>query len=488
MTKPTKPVDVYVRVSRVGTREHLMSPEDQERSARSYAGSLKLKLGKVITDLDQSGGKLDRPGLQEAVQRVEAGTSGGLIVAYLDRFSRDVEQGLGLLRRIEEAGGSVYAPNMPQDTRSAEGEFQVGLWLLIAQRERRMRSEGFERAKERAIENGIPVNSRAAVGYVKSPDRTLVPDPDVAPIIRQVFELRARGEGPAALGRFLSSNGVKTSQSSTVWSKQAVYGLIRNRVYLGELRYGLDGRFVNAEAHEPIVDIATWQAAQHPNGRRLADTRSGANLLAGIFRCHACGYSLQGTKTSRGKRIYRCTRTHSGGICPEPVRTPAEPVEEAVVRAFWTLTDDMEAEGTHADTDADVGALRGALDTAEQRLIQALSPDVQDAAGDGWASMMRERRAARDEAAEALGRALALSTRTLPAPETLRATWERMTTEERRELLSLRLDCVTLRRDGTMTIYPAGTGPAELPRRGFRQGPRLYPFPDTPRGARTLTL
>src|SRR5688500_13833508 len=106
---PALPVDIYVRVSRVGKREHLTSPEDQERDARAFAASHRLTVGKVIRDIDQSGGKLERPGLTEARARIAAGESGGIVVAYLSRASRDTAQGLTLLDEITRAGGAVYA-------------------------------------------------------------------------------------------------------------------------------------------------------------------------------------------------------------------------------------------------------------------------------------------------------------------------------------------------------------------------------------------
>src|SRR5215211_4385573 len=97
MVKPTLPVDIYVRVSRLGSREHLTSPGDQEREARAFALAQGLTVGEVLTDLDHSGGTLDRPGLTEALARVEERRSGGIVVAYLSRASRDTRQGLDLL-------------------------------------------------------------------------------------------------------------------------------------------------------------------------------------------------------------------------------------------------------------------------------------------------------------------------------------------------------------------------------------------------------
>jgi DNA invertase Pin-like site-specific DNA recombinase len=493
VTKPTSPLDVYIRVSRVGGRENLISPEEQEHLARAHAKQLGLRVGKVLPpDLDESGGKWDRPGLQEAIRRVRDGRSGGIVAADVDRFSRDSEHGLRLLRELEEAGARFYAPNAPDDMTTPEGEFQIGLWFLLAQLERKRKRAGFERAKEQAIARGIPVTNRPAVGYRQREDRRLEPDPEAAPIIRELFERRACGDGPSALADFLQGRGIKTSQGSAFWSKPAIAHVISSRVYLGELAYGGDRRFVNASAHEPIVDLATWQAAQQPNGSRLRQPRRGDYLLTGLLRCQACGYVMQGTRTSRGKRMYRCMRRHAGGTCPHPTWIFADVIEPVAERAFWTITDDVQ--GTVQDASDDLSGLETALDRAERRLTQAMAPEVQDAAGEAWTEMIRARRSERDKAAKDLGaaRAAQRGVEGLPSVKTLRALWDGMSASDKRELIATKVDLFTLDRsndDGAvaLVVFPAGTRPAGLSRRGFRREPRLHPL-DIPAGARVVAL
>jgi len=487
------PLDIYIRVSRVGSRgENLISPDEQERDARTFARSRGLVIGKVLPpDLDQPGGTLDRPNLQEGLRRVEAGISGGLIVSYLSRATRDTRQGLDLLDRVTRAGGAIYAPNLPDYT-TADGRMLTTIQLAIDTGYRDRKREEFERAKEGAVKRGIPVNNRAPVGYRKGKDRRLQPHKRVAPLVREAFEMRARGEGPSAIGDFLQAHGVRTSQGSRTWSKPAIYGLLRNRVYLGEIGYGRDRRYVNANAHEPIVDLALWQAAQHPskNGqRRLAPARgSRPYLLSGIARCAGCGYSLQGTTTGRGKPVYRCTRRHASGVCPAPAYIPAEDLEHAAVHAFWAHTADLEADGAH-DTCGELAKLERALDDAQRAYRDFLTPEMQQAVGDTteYAAAAQARREARDRAATALGHARARVPDTASA-ETLRSAWERMTTADRRELLGLRFDCIAVRRDRSATVYLRGTAPPSLPRRGFRREPAVVPFPDPPSGARLLAL
>jgi Recombinase len=67
------------------------------------------------------------------------------------------------------------------------------------------------------------------------------------------------------------------------WTVASVGTIIRNRVYLGEARAG---KFVNPDAHEPIVTLAEWQAANkargvHPGARERERACSRASCAAG---------------------------------------------------------------------------------------------------------------------------------------------------------------------------------------------------------------
>ena len=477
--RPTKPVDIYIRVSRVGGRENLISPDEQERRSRELARERDLTVGKVLTDLDESGGKLERPGLQEALVRVETGESGGVIVAWLDRLSRDSEHAHSLIRRITEAGGAIYAPDAPADLTTPEGELQVGIVFAFAQYVRKRAGAGFESAKKRAIDQGIPVHNRPPVGYRKREDRRLQPDPVIAPLIGEVFERRAAGEGPSSLADFLESHCVKTSQGGTSWSKQAIQCLIRSRVYLGEVSYGKDRRYVNAKAHEPIVDLATWTAAQHPNGRRLQPKRNGSRFnLTGLVRCQACGHAMQATTTSRGKRIYRCARRHAGGICPRPARISAELLEMWSTAMLFDVTKLVEARGE--EQPPDLRDLENAVEVAERRFAQAQTPEMQDAAGHDWAGIVKERREERDHALAVLGEARAKAAHPSRKFDGVRVQelWPKLTAAEQREFFADVLDCVVIERgddDTYIAFIPSGFGP-KLSRGGYRREPQLQPI------------
>jgi DNA invertase Pin-like site-specific DNA recombinase len=490
------PVDIYVRISRVGKRQNVMSDADQEDIGRSYLRDRHVKAGKVLADIDESGGKWDRPGLQEALRRVKDGKSGGLVVAWLDRVSRDSEHAHRLIREITEAGGRIYAPDAPDDWTTPEGELQVGIMFAFAQYVRKRQGHYFDRAKARAVANGVASNPRQAPGIRRRADRRLEPDPEVAPIMRAFFELRARGAGPAELAEHLEAHGVRTSMGSAAWSKPAIYALIRNRVYLGELR---QGKHVNVNALEPVVDEALWLAAQYPAPRRAARPRStNPYLLSGLLRCANCRYSMQPTLTSRGVRIYRCHGRHAAGRCPGPARINAAEADRLVTAAFWELAEDARAQGLPA-ADPREGETRQRLDAARRALaVYRDDPDLEQTIGDmGGRDVWREGLRVRSARVEALERELGKVAAPLPAMPrlaTLRAEWDQMPTEARRQHLAALIDTVAvlplstgLAASRRLIIFPGGTGPTDVPRRGFRERPTIRPF-DLPAKARVPRL
>jgi hypothetical protein len=96
-------LDGYVRVSQVGRRsdERFISPVVQREQIERWAQLHGALVGHIFEELDQSGGRSDRPLLMQAVERVERGESDGLVVAYLSRFGRSHLDGLTTIDRGE---------------------------------------------------------------------------------------------------------------------------------------------------------------------------------------------------------------------------------------------------------------------------------------------------------------------------------------------------------------------------------------------------
>ena len=95
-------------MSRVGGREHLISPEEQADAIEGYAKARGIEVEMLEPELDVSGGKSSRPILDRILNAIETGQFGGVIVKDLSRLSRlSLSDALALIERIESAGATV---------------------------------------------------------------------------------------------------------------------------------------------------------------------------------------------------------------------------------------------------------------------------------------------------------------------------------------------------------------------------------------------
>src|SRR5579862_2298015 len=299
----------YVRVSRVGDRSgaSFISPDVQveQIAAKAKLGEHEL-VGEPITDLDESGGNLARPGWEHAEEMVMRDEADGIIVAKLDRFSRNLLDALEAIERFEKAGKVIVSDTDDFDPTTPMGRFARDLVIRLAQMERERIAENWRIARGKAVQRGVRA-ARAPFGYRLDADKHLVPDPGNAPILREVFERRAHGATWAELCRFLDDEAPRRQGA---WPATTVTRMLKLRTYLGEGEGGT--------RHEAIVDRRMFESAQRgePVGRFAPNPK----LLTGLVHCATCGGVMTRTTDGNGYDVYRCRGRRSVGICPRPAR------------------------------------------------------------------------------------------------------------------------------------------------------------------------
>jgi site-specific DNA recombinase len=314
-------MDGYIRVSRVKGREGdgFISPTVQREQIQGWANLRGVEIAAWHEDLDQSGGKLNRPGLNAALARLEAGETEGIIVAKLDRLSRlGVGDALKLIERITSAGGSISAVDLGLDPTTPFGEFGMTIMLAMGRMERRRLADSWAIAQAKAIERGAKT-SPTPYGYLRAEDGTLYPHPVESLHLQRAYELAA-GQSASAAHRYLQQNA-----PGRYWTTTTVRRMLARRSYLGESKHGEN---LNTTAHDPLVTRKLWEAAQRPPRPRAP---SDAYPLSGIARCATCGNPMvAGPHSSTGKRIYRCSGAqtlHRGERCVKPAAIVADRLE-----------------------------------------------------------------------------------------------------------------------------------------------------------------
>jgi site-specific DNA recombinase len=478
-------VDAYIRVSRVGGREgeSFISPDVQRDQINAWAAMRDATIDQWHTDLDMSGARADRPGLLTALARVERGEIDGVVVARLDRLARSLPVAFDAITRIEDAGGTLIAVSDGIDPQTATGKMARSILLVIAEWYREQVRESWQTARERAVRRGVAVMSTVPTGYRRREDARLEPDPDVAPVVREVFERRAGGASWVQLADFMNERGVPvrhTKHRDARWTGTTVSRLVSGRVYLGESR---SGEYVNTRAHEALVSPALWHAAQAARGVAAVRSIEQPALLAGLVRCAGCGYGMYrstGKGANRSVSVhYRCRGGGSGGRCEHRGFAVAWDLEAMVVREYLHHAEHLATRGSQDTTGLDA-ALAELAEAEEGLRVFRDDPRVISALGaDAFAAGLRERARLVEEAGKLVA-AARLPMAGAPGLMELRGIWPDLTTVDRRRLLASALDCVVVAGRGRLGVERvrlcwAGHGPPDLPRRGRRDS-RVSPI------------
>lgn len=111
------------------------------------------------------GAPLDkRPGLSQAVAMVEAGHAQVIVVAYFDRLFRSLEVQAQVAKRVEAAGGMLFAADVGEvRSDTASGWITSSMLGVVAEYHRRTTRERTTEAKRRSVANGRPAVSEVAV-------------------------------------------------------------------------------------------------------------------------------------------------------------------------------------------------------------------------------------------------------------------------------------------------------------------------------------
>jgi site-specific DNA recombinase len=447
-------LDGYCRVSQVNGRdgESFLSPDLQRGQVESWARLHGHTIVKWHTDLDQSGGSMDRPGFVEMMARVEAGNTEGVVVAKLDRFARSLPGALEAIKFLDAHSAIFVSVAEGVDPSTSAGKMMRNLLLVLAEFELdRIRDNWHAAVSNAILERGIQPTV-APFGYRKDDRKRFVPDPGEAPFVGEIFRRRIAGQTWASIARWLNDEGVEPRRSAQ-WIGETVKQLTRREVYLGVV---CKGDIRNENAHDPLVSKADFVLARkvfakNNGGGPNNETR---HVLNGIIRCAGCArlMSGRGYKQKGQPRVsqYQCQVHHTTGDCPAPSNANESVVLPFVEAAFFSYVGDISAESRVESVE-----LVQALDdlTAAEAALVEYRDDVaiqsvlgMDSFKDG---LQIRQRAVHDAAAIVEQAKQAASGLVLPPRERLTDMWPQLNPSERQRLLASAIDVIYVRRRGS---------------------------------------
>jgi DNA invertase Pin-like site-specific DNA recombinase len=411
-----------------------------------------IELDEVVIELDRSGAKTNESAeLLRLIERVERGELDGLVVPKLDRLSRlPARQRVELVERL--GAERLLSATESNDVSTPEGRFVRELFFSLARMEWERYARSWDVAKVAAIERGVAVMSVAPFGYAFDAEHRLAVVKSEARIVQALYALRATG---ASYGDVLELFEKRTGRSS---SRPTVAGMLKNRAYLGELRYGRgEAPLVNASAHAPIVELELFERVQALNAERseLGPKRNAGrakSLLAGIAKCAACGRGLTASEGGHGTRSYKCpndSRHCSARASILEAELNAYVLEEVVAWAGPVADELVELELELEPVGARVVAEHELAEA--ERVLRAWAGDVERELADELAyqaglKARQELVEKRTRALEALGEATEVEIARSTLRQALAVDGDELEVADKRALLAIALESVVVRR------------------------------------------
>ena len=171
------------------------SIQHQKMILQRYADEHHFLNTKFFVDDGFSGVSFEREGLQAMLQEVEAGRVATVITKDLSRLGRNYLKTGELIEIVFPENGVRYiAINDGVDTAREDNEF-TPLRNWFNEFYARDTSKKIRAVKQAQAQKGERVNGEYPYGYIPDPNNRhhLIPDPETAPIVKQVFAMFVSG-------------------------------------------------------------------------------------------------------------------------------------------------------------------------------------------------------------------------------------------------------------------------------------------------------
>lgn len=305
-----------------------------------------------------SGGSMDRPGLANLLADIAAGRIDVVVVYKVDRLTRSLTDFARIVEAFDGRGVSFVSVTQAFNTTTSMGRLTLNVLLSFAQFEREVTGERIRDKIAASKAKGMWMGGNLPLGYDGPKDpttRALVVNPAEADTVRLIFRHYLELGSVHALERWLHAQDIRSKRWLTTkgramggarFSRGALFHLLKNRTYLGEIPHRA---LTYPGAHEAIVEpdlFASVQTLLAAQTRRHVErpTRVSAMPLRGIvFDADGAPMSPTFTHGARGQvyRYYVSTSLQRGdrrAVGDDAIRrVPADAIETLVERSLGPL-------------------------------------------------------------------------------------------------------------------------------------------------------
>jgi DNA invertase Pin-like site-specific DNA recombinase len=242
--------------------------------------------------------------MREAIAAAQAGAYDVLVVAYVDRWQRNLRQTLNVLDdELHPASVAVWFCD-EEILSSCERNWDQLVDLAKA-------AESWLRRHRRRVKEGLAAKlaskrdpgGRPPFGFRRNLGKLIEPDPEHLPVGRAAFSLALEG---------LTDRQIAARLGLPLFTLR---GVLTSPLYVGRLRDGGPANW------PPVIDVTTWNAVAQIRAARSRRTpgrpETRRTYLLPMLECEACGRRLVGDK-DRYRHINACEPFTA--VVPQPER------------------------------------------------------------------------------------------------------------------------------------------------------------------------
>ncbi|WP_353952212.1 recombinase family protein [Knoellia sp. S7-12] len=200
----------YVRVSTAEQATEGASL-DAQRSALEAETKRRGWDMEVVADEGYSAKDLKRPGLTDALDRLDRGEADALIAIRLDRVSRSVADFAGLLSRAKRKQWRMVLLSPNLDTEDAAGKFTAHVLAAAAEYERDLIGARTREGMAQRRADGVHVGRPRALSEA---------------VVSRILTERAQGGTLRSIAEGLTADGIPTARGASSWSTSTVQGVL----------------------------------------------------------------------------------------------------------------------------------------------------------------------------------------------------------------------------------------------------------------------
>ncbi|MGI5841266.1 MAG: recombinase family protein [Patescibacteria group bacterium] len=336
---------IYIRVSDESQIKN-NSLETQLKACHNYADLNSLEVVKVFREEGVSAKHIHtRPEMRSLLQfcTLKKNCISQVIVYKMDRWTRNVEEGLAAISLLSRSGVAV-SPATEVADQGSMGKAMRTILMALGELDNGLKSEWVRDNMQTMFRKGL-WPWKPQIGYLRPKGdrdqikgKPAIRDERYSEMIRLLFSKASGGQySKLWLAKYLNSLGFSKTYGRPADGKLITH-IIKNPFYYG-MMYAPRWREYQRGVHDPIVDQITWEKANmntFKNKRTYNTQDSVLYPLKGLLACSNCMHTLTSSNPFGRAKNYLYYECHNKA-CTKKERIGADVAQEQFLSILSTL-------------------------------------------------------------------------------------------------------------------------------------------------------